>query len=312
MNPGRGPGSDHLHRYALSANELGADETALCVLASGSSGNCSALVTPGRDGARRTVTLIDLGLSPRRTRKDLAQRGIDLDEVSSIVLTHLDSDHCHAGWPAALAKGATGATLRIHRRHLGRAERAGLLNFRTDPFDQSLSLSGSLGARVELLAHDSLGVACFRFISGDTHIGYATDCGRVTPGLIALMRGVDCLAIESNYCPDLQERSPRPRFLKDRIMGGSGHLSNQLSADAVRRIGPREHLVLLHLSRQCNSPELAAIEHEHPGVIRTITDQFVPSPWVRISGSPRPNAESFLEPVVEQRSLFGPDPERTR
>ena len=51
----------------------------LCVLASGSSGNCSALVIGEGDDAE--VVLIDLGLSPRRTRKELAALGIDFARV---------------------------------------------------------------------------------------------------------------------------------------------------------------------------------------------------------------------------------------
>jgi phosphoribosyl 1,2-cyclic phosphodiesterase len=73
------------------------------------------------------------------------------------------------------------------------------------------------------------------------------------------MRGVDILAIESNYDRAMQLESARPAFLKDRIMGGKGHLSNDECIDAVRAISwPREpeHVVLLHLSRECNCPGL--------------------------------------------------------
>ena len=119
----------------------------------------------------------------------------------------------------------------------------------------------------ELLAHDDLGVAAFRCDlpcarHGGRSMGYATDLGRATPGLLSLLMGVDLLAIESNYCRDMQVASDRPEFLKNRIMDGSGHLSNDECLDAVHAISPRERVVLLHLSRQCNAPEIAARGHE--------------------------------------------------
>jgi phosphoribosyl 1,2-cyclic phosphodiesterase len=76
---------------------------------------------------------------------------------------------------------------------------------------------------------------------------------------------LDILAIESNYDPAMQHASDRPYFLKRRIMGGAGHLSNQQALDAVKLILSRHesaatplpsHIVLLHRSRQCNCPNL--------------------------------------------------------
>lgn len=281
---------------------------ALCVLASGSSGNCSVLVsrTPGGD---RHVSLIDLGLSPRRTRRCLEARGLSLEMVDQVLLTHLDTDHCHPGWVAAMRKDDWRATLNIHRRHMGRAERAGLLCSHAAPFDEVIELHGGASAHACVMSHDSLGVACFRVEIEHggrvASLGYATDCGRVTASMIEHMRGVDTLALESNYDPDMQMRSGRPASLKKRIMGGSGHLSNQLSADAVRRIGVRDHLVLLHLSRQCNTPELCAIEHAHEGVTRTISTQFEMTAWVPVrAGSGGTRARRVAGAGMVQGELF--------
>ncbi len=286
----------------------------LCVLASGSRGNCSVLVVPSTLETPRRVYLIDAGLSPRRTASLLAERGIRPDEVDAIVYTHLDTDHCYIGggeaWVRAIRPGYFRAKLMIHRGHMGRAERMGLLSVHTEPFDQECVLAPNVTVYTEVLAHDSLGVACFRFvIDGEdgsvAHLGYATDCGRVTPGLIEHMQGVDTLAIESNYCPTMQEESDRPVFLKKRIMGGSGHLSNQLSADAVARMQVREHLVLLHLSQQCNTPELAAQEHDHSGLIRTISTQHQATAWIPINANTQKFDVVFPRTQTQQQSLFG-------
>ncbi|MEQ8769854.1 MAG: MBL fold metallo-hydrolase [Phycisphaerales bacterium] len=263
------------------------DGFALRVLASGSRGNCSVLVS---GGSPRRVTLIDAGLSPSRTRRHLADVGILPHEVDDIVFTHLDSDHCHPGWVSALRGRLWHARVRLLHRHRGRAERMGMLTSPTELFDEDGFELGATRAHPVVMAHDSLGVAAFRFAldsdAGVAELGFATDVGRVTSGLIEHMRGVGVLAIESNYCPQLQQSSGRPAFLKRRIMGGSGHLSNQECADAVARIEPREHVVFLHLSQECNRPALVSAEHAGGDVAFTISDQHRPTRWVPIPALP--------------------------
>ena len=107
--------------------------------------------------------------------------------------------------------------------------------------------------------------------------------GTCRQGWWDLFRHVDVLAIESNYCPVMQENSDRPEFLKRRIMDGSGHLSNQQSAAAVRAIAPKKHVVLLHLSRQCNTPELAAMGHAGAPYELTVAHHEVPTGLVRVA-----------------------------
>jgi len=89
---------------------------------------------------------------------------------------------------------------------------------------------------------------------------------------------VDLLAIESNYDPQLQRESSRPAFLKHRIMGGKGHLSNQQAFDAIRQIddhsptGLPRYIVLLHRSAQCNSEKrIAAAYTAAPHLWKRVT-----------------------------------------
>ncbi len=238
--------------------------TSFAVLASSSGGNCSVLVHGS--GKNHRLTLIDCGLSPRRTRVLLDGLGLDFTRIDDVVLTHLDRDHCYPSWASALPQHAK---FRIHERHRSRAKRIGLLYRRTEVFrdGEEFSIGRSIRGCAELLSHDELGVAAFRFDlpcarHGTRSLGFATDLGRPTPGLIGMLMGVDVLAIESNYCPDMQRASDRPEFLKSRIMDGAGHLSNQECLDAVHAIAPRERVVLLHLSRQCNTPEVASRGHD--------------------------------------------------
>ncbi len=306
--------TDRSHHVGIDAEACGA----LCVLASGSKGNCSVLVVPATRETARRVILIDAGLSPSRTRALLHQRGIRPDEVDEIVFTHLDSDHCHQGWINALRPGSiTGAwkaQLRIHRMHMGRAQRMGLLYARTEPFDESFSPAPGVQMRTLMLAHDDLGVAVFRIgidlpDRPSASVGFATDLGHINTDLIEHLRGVDTLAIESNYCPVLQENSGRPIYLQRRIMGGAGHLSNEQSALAVSRIAPKRNLVLLHLSQECNEPAIAMGHHRryiegHDDRACIVSGQFDPTPWVEVRGDGS-QTEQTRSTRHTQPGLFG-------
>ncbi len=270
--------------------------TYLRVLASGSSGNCSVVVHRTIEGTRR-VWMIDAGLSPRRTNAMLHAMGLTLADIESVFLTHLDSDHWSPTWSGALPPSVG---VRVHEAHAKDFARLAGANRRALPFDQPISLGEGVEVSPMLAAHDDEGAAVFRFHFPRGSLGFATDIGQATPGLISHLRGVDVLAIESNYCPVMQKASPRPAFLKQRIMGGHGHLSNQQSAAATRAIAPRAHVVLLHLSRQCNLPSLAAREHADAAYRLTIASQQSPTPWVPISGT----APGEM-PVGDRQTLFG-------
>lgn len=236
----------------------------LHVLASSSGGNCSALRVERQD-ATAALILIDLGLSPRRTRAFLAMAGLGDTPIAAVVLTHLDADHAYPGW---VGKVPSEVRVHMHRRHLGRGERDGfMLRTAVEPFDGMFEPVPGVCFRPLLAGHDSLGVAVFRveFSGCSASLGYATDVGRPSDALAAHLRGVDVLAVESNYCPRLQVGSDRPQFLKNRIMGGHGHLSNEQCLELTRRVSPRREVVLLHLSRQCNEPLLAASYHAGSG-----------------------------------------------
>jgi len=209
------------------------------------------------------ITLLDAGLSPRRTSRLLTELGLRMDQIDDVLLTHLDRDHCVPTWASALPQHAR---FHIYRSHRARAERMRILVRRTYLFDEAnpAELPDGLTAHIASASHDELGVAVFRIHAHGCEtpvLGYATDIGRVTDPIVDHLRGVHTLAIESNYCPKMQMQSGRPRFLTDRIMNGSGHLSNAESAEAVARIAPKGNLVLLHLSKECNTPEIARSHH---------------------------------------------------
>lgn len=273
----------------------------LCVLASGSSGNCTLLAMGS--GHRTRLCLIDAGLSPKRTRRLLAEHGLRLDHIDDVLLTHLDRDHYHPGWNAAALHGRV--RFRMHTTHVKRAHRLGvppgaITTFEDEPF----GLQGQATVTPVMLAHDELGVAAFRFDWPTTSLGFATDLGRVTQELLDAFEDIATLAIESNYCPRMQLASNRPDFLKARIMNGAGHLSNEQAFDAIRQLNPKHRVVLLHLSRQCNTPDLACSLHAGATYEIVTASQFDPTDWFELQQVENGNPSYAEPPPARSPTLF--------
>lgn len=264
----------------------------LCVLGSGSGGN-SAAVRLGEQ-----IILIDAGFGPRATTRRLNQARVNLDAVRAVCLTHLDRDHFRPNWVPTLIGWRI--KVYLHRRHVqdwsrvpgGDAMRdAGLVGVFDD---ESFEPIPGLTVSPIRLAHDVKGTSGYHAASRSGTLGYATDLGHVPGVLLDRFTGVDLLAIESNYDPPMQLRSSRPLFLKRRIMGQAGHLSNQQCYEAVselvrrcpRGVTPR-HIVLLHRSRQCNCPNLVRqvfARDERISARVTLSEQRCGTRWFTAKG----------------------------
>lgn len=234
----------------------------LCVLASGSSGNCAVVRTPAG------LLMIDAGIGPRAAAKRLAGSGVSLADLRAICLTHLDRDHFTPNWINTIVK--LGLRVYCHARRVAELVRCAADADGFAPLVQAFDHRpfqplDALDVHPIAFAHDEQGSHGFLLDGFGHRLGYATDLGRVPAELADRFLGVDILALESNYDPKMQLASPRPFFLKQRIMGGSGHLSNQQALDAVRLILNKceqagrplpSHIALLHRSRQCNCPTI--------------------------------------------------------
>jgi phosphoribosyl 1,2-cyclic phosphodiesterase len=243
--------------------------------------------------------LIDCGIGPRVTAQRLANSGVRVGDLSAVCLTHLDRDHFSPSWLATLVR--QGVRLFCHREKVGAVLRAtqvdslGEVERLIVPFEEGEAFCPLEGVRFEAigLAHDREGSHGFVIEGFDYRIGYATDLGHVPTHLLERFCDLDLLALESNYDSTMQQASPRPFFLKRRITGGRGHLSNDQALAAVRQILDRaqacdgrlpEHIVLLHRSRQCNCPDLVRALFSKDRRIAprlTLSDQYRPTPWLR-------------------------------
>ncbi|MDP7008253.1 MAG: MBL fold metallo-hydrolase [Phycisphaerales bacterium] len=266
---------------------------AFCVLGSGSSGNCSLL----RVSAGRWI-MIDAGFSMRQTKERMRTHNISLDQITDLLLTHLDRDHFNPAWCRTLCN--RGVRVHVHESHMNRAQSAGLDRSILVPFTDGLHIE-QLHVETIHMAHDSLGTVGFVFTYGDcnTRVGFATDLGHVPEVLLQTYTSLDVLAIESNYDPTMQRMSGRPEFLQERIMGGQGHLSNEETLEAVRRIDNQstlKHLVLLHLSRQCNAQS----------IIRTLYQDRLAHLHERITITHQDRCSRLL--TLEKQGSFTPSP----
>ncbi len=221
------------------------------VLASSSAGN-AALVECGD-----TMVLVDAGISARRIQNCLKQRGMTFGDLTAILITHEHIDHCRA-----VTQISQKSPLPVYcTRYTGielreKAPEAAFLFFEPG---QSFSL-GALRVTPFSVSHDAVDPVGFRFDCGEVGLGWLTDTGYIPRHIPPFLSGLRALYLESNYNPALLENDPRrPRSLKQRIASAQGHLSNEQACELVASLDTShlESLVLAHLSRDCNTPDLA-------------------------------------------------------
>ncbi len=223
-------------------------------LGSGSEGN--ALVVESRDGLFVTRVLVDNGFSPKQLDVRLARAGLALADLDAVFVTHEHSDH------------ADGVAALLARRRLplfATRGTAAAARFDASGVDLRLLCAGvtvEIGAlRIEPFAvpHDAGEPVQFVFDDGARRFGLLTDIGVPTAAVADALGRLDALMLECNHEPALLHAGDYPPFLKARIAGDRGHLSNAQAAALLARID-RSRLrgvVAAHLSRKNNAPALA-------------------------------------------------------
>lgn len=225
----------------------------LYTLASGSSGN-ALLLSQGT-----THLLIDAGISCRRIVTALASLGLTPSDLSGILITHGHTDHV-----SGLKTLSKKHKLPIYLSHQAADQVA-------DKIPETTSYLRCFAPGIpffidEILVqsfpvpHDAPGTVGYRM--GD--VGVVTDCGYVTQEIADVLMGVPLLVLEANHDVELLETGPYPYYLKQRVAGTEGHLSNDHAAQfacATVDAGTQT-LVLAHLSQDNNTPQTA---------LRTIT-----------------------------------------
>lgn len=256
-------------------------------LGSGSSGNAILV----RNGA--TTVLVDDGFAPKTLISRLQQANVAPEDISAILLTHEHADH--AGGARAFARRfgipviADPRTLDVlfaqpERGMLGGAPGAPPPERVELPIGRILSWGG-----LEILSfpisHDAIAPCGYLLSTSAWRVCVATDTGMVTSAMLEAMRSAQVLIVESNHDHDRLVNGPYPWHLKQRILGPTGHLSNEQTGQALTQVvddGPR-WLWLAHLSRTNNTPDIArahirehlrrlGLRHIHPLPLSPVFD----------------------------------------
>ena len=221
-------------------------------LASGSSGNCTVV----SDG--RVHILIDAGISARRIAQGLKGLGIELRHIAGVLITHEHIDHVAALPVLCRQTGAAlftaeGTACELCRKWEGLEDR-----FRVFMPGQRFAL-GEWEIGTFATSHDCACPAGFYVDDGRRKLALCTDTGYVTPEAREGVRGAHTLIGEFNYDEKMLQTGPYPAHLKARIRGARGHLSNEMGGELAAWAAQEgaERIVLAHLSKENNLPELA-------------------------------------------------------
>lgn len=222
-------------------------------LASGSSGNAVFV------GSDKTGVLIDAGLTGKDICTKLTQNEVDPESLQGILVTHEHKDHIKGVGVISRKQDlpifATEGTWQAMEQSIGKiAEK----NRKYLEVDGCLEI-GDLKVEVTATSHDAQEPAAFTVHQGEQSFALATDTGRITRGLRKNVTGCTALVLEANHDPTMLRHGPYPAYLKKRIASVVGHLSNQMSGEALAEFitGKTKQVVLAHLSEHNNQPSLA-------------------------------------------------------
>jgi len=227
-------------------------------LQSGSNGNCIYVETSG------IKLLFDAGITGTQTEGRLAAQGRNVRDVNAVIISHDHSDHIrHAGVlqrKYGLPIYVTAATFAAASSRCALGKMTDVRHFRSN---DKLRF-GDVIVHAIPTPHDGADGAVFVIEACGKRLGILTDLGHVFKDLIHLVASLDAVFLESNYDPDMLAQGPYPAYLKQRIKGPHGHISNFEAAEVLLRASAEKRLqwaCLAHLSEQNNHPDIALRTH---------------------------------------------------
>ncbi|MFY9422396.1 MAG: MBL fold metallo-hydrolase [Bacilli bacterium] len=234
-----------------------------CVIASGSGGNMTFI------RSEHAKILLDAGISLPEAKRRTAEHGIDLDDIDAVLITHEHGDHVRF-LPTILKR--TNATLYINRFSFDALPETIKIKLIAHPIkfieENKRYRIQDLHFLTLKLAHDSANNFGFVFMASGKRLAYITDTGFFPIHYLEILKQVDALIIEANHDVQMLIESERSWNLKERILSPTGHMSNRICVQVLEAVlnGRQTHIVLAHISRECNHPDL--IEQDIIQVIR--------------------------------------------
>lgn len=226
-------------------------------LQSGSNGNSYYVKAGDRE------FIFDAGINGSVAEKRLAQHGRDIHRVEALFISHSHRDHSRS---MGIFHRKYGHAVFVTRQTLEQARRDQKLGIITDIQNFSAGETIDFGdVQVHSIPtpHDAKDSVAFVIEHQGRRLGILTDIGHVFDGMVAILQQMDAVIIESNYDPTMLRESRYPIWLKRRVSGPGGHLSNEDAARALKKAGTHnfQWACLCHLSEENNDPEVALKTH---------------------------------------------------
>ena len=233
-------------------------------LNSGSNGNCYYI------GNGTEAVLIDAGISCSKIEKRMKRLGLNIQKVKAVFVTHEHMDHISG--LQALAKKYQ---LPVYITHT--TLRSGMLKLEKHLVVSFMAhetiVIGGLAVTAFPKFHDAADPYCFVVCCNQVKVGIFTDIGAPCKNVISHFQQCHAAFLEANYDATMLEQGRYPHFLKARIRGGLGHLSNMQALELFTTYRPSfmTHLFLSHLSKNNNCPQLVQqLFNEHAGSVKMI------------------------------------------
>lgn len=227
----------------------------LCSIASGSSGNCVYV------GSDTTHLLMDAGISGKRTEAGLKQLGVKMTDIDGIFITHEHADHISGlgvlarkySVPIYATKGTIEA--------IKKSSTVGIIDetlFQVITPDEKCIVKDMTLYPIRT-SHDAADPVAYKIANDKKKVGIVTDLGCYNDYIVECLSGLDVLYLEANHDVNMLQVGPYPYYLKQRILGKKGHLSNEAAGRLLSSLlhDKMQNIVLGHLSKDNNLPELA-------------------------------------------------------
>lgn len=272
-------------------------------LNSGSNGNCYYI------GNNEDAVLVDAGISCREIERRMAKLDLSMTRVRALFISHEHTDHISGA--AVLSRKyklpvyITPSTIRLAKIHIEKSLQ------QTFKVDEAIKI-GSLSITPFAKHHDAIDPFSFMISHNGINVGVITDIGKVCDRVIHYFRQCHACFLETNYDEKMLEEGGYPIFLKQRIRGGNGHISNAKALELFLEHKPSfmSHLLLSHLSKHNNCPALVLeLFKKHAGSVNiVVASRYEETELYTIIEAMVKTPEKTRTPLMQenvQMTLFG-------
>jgi len=205
-----------------------------------------------------TRILLDAGMTVLQLQKRLSKFRLSLADIDAVFLTHEHGDHTRGVLPLSKRFGvpifANPATLTVLSQEVAPP------NWYTADTGSSTML-GDLRIESFPISHDAVDPVGYSIYHKTFKVSFITDTGTAGEGILRNIEDSDLAIVEANHDVERLIAGPYPQFLKRRILGDKGHLSNDAAADLILElVSTRRRTTCIwlgHLSDTNNTPGLA-------------------------------------------------------